>query len=75
MWTEQLTSLEAEGEVVRLLNRFKLPVIFYNTDQSKVIVLFGSLCLLVLVSVSTLFSHSLYLDDIWLGLGSVSACL
>ena len=56
------TTSEAEGEVGRLINRFKPPVIFYITDRSKAVLC--SLCLLVSVSVSVLFSPALCLDDI-----------
>ena len=52
------------------LTGLSLPVIFYITDRSKVILLIWVLCLLVLMSVSVLFSPSVCHDDNELGLDS-----
>ena len=56
---------EAEGKVGYPLNRFKPPSnIFILLTIPRRYFRFGSLCLLVLVSVSVLLSPSVCLDDI-----------
>ena len=71
MRTEKPTQYFEPLQKLSQLNLFKPPVInyitdpiFYVTDRSKAVLLFGPLCLHILGSVSVLFSPSIYLDDI-----------
>ena len=63
-------SAGAEGEVGPIIPVKAHQVIFMITDLSKVVLLMWFSVFLVLVSLSVLFSHSVCLDDFYLGLGS-----
>ena len=68
MWTEQLTKCFEPLQKLRArlgtFNRFKPPQKCYITDRSNAVLLMWFSVLLVLVSVSVLFSPSMFLNDL-----------